>query len=47
MIAHHQQALEMADMALYGRFPDAQQMAQSIVEVQSAEIDEMKTMLTR
>lgn len=47
MIAHHQSALPMAQAELNdGRNPQAQQLAQSIIAAQTAEIAQMQQMLT-
>lgn len=46
MIAHHEGAIEMAQTELdEGSYPPALDLAQSIVDSQSAEIDQMKQML--
>ena len=46
MIAHHQGAIEMANVELDdGENPEALALAQRIVEAQQAEIDQMRSML--
>lgn len=46
MIAHHEGAIEMSDTVIAeGSNPDVRTMAESIVETQQAEIDQMRTML--
>ncbi|THJ64806.1 DUF305 domain-containing protein [Arthrobacter echini] len=46
MTAHHRGAIEMAQTEIEdGMFPDAVEMAETIVETQQAEIDEMSTLL--
>lgn len=48
MIEHHEGAIEMAQDALdHGSHPEVLAMAQSILESQTAEIDEMKSLLAR
>ena len=47
MTGHHNGAIEMAQTELdEGKFPDAVELAQAIVDTQQAEIDEMKEILT-
>lgn len=46
MIEHHEGAIEMARTELdAGQYPDAEQMAQQIIDAQQAEIDTMKQLL--
>jgi uncharacterized protein (DUF305 family) len=47
MIPHHQGAVDMAETQIAdGSNPDAVDMAREIVESQTAEIEEMQTLLT-
>jgi uncharacterized protein (DUF305 family) len=45
MIAHHEGALDMADMLSNSNYPPAQKLRAEIIEVQQAEIDLMKQLL--
>ena len=48
MIRHHEGAISMAEAeAEDGAYPDAIELAEKIVDDQSAEIDEMKALLTK
>lgn len=46
MIAHHEGAIEMANMVEDSENKEAAALGKAIIESQSAEIDEMKTLLT-
>ena len=45
MIAHHEGAIEMANMVVDSENKEAAALGKAIIESQSAEIDEMKTLL--
>lgn len=48
MIRHHEGAISMAEAEVEdGEYPDAIELAEKIVDDQSAEIDEMKALLTK
>ena len=48
MVKHHQGAIAMAKTALYqGSNPEANKLAKSIIDGQSAEIAEMNSILTK
>ena len=48
MLAHHRGAVEMAEVELtHGTDPEARALAQTIIEAQSAEIEQMEAWLAR
>ena len=47
MIAHHEGAIDMADMVVDSENTEAAALGRAIIDSQSAEIEEMKTLLAR